>query len=188
MLKRFRWYIAALTVAAALSLSVLFSGGWSENGASASVQSGQTQTGGWALVNLRWNQVIAVYPPEFDRQDLYENHPVLTLVEIPADVTVEAHNTAYIDGVFEARAWGWWIPTVEPTATPTPDPTAEPAGTGTAPTPEPTVAPTPTATPDPSAPTLEDLQALIDQLQLQVIDLDNRLSAAEAEIATLTAP
>lgn len=195
-IRRFRWHLATVLTAAVLAVTVVFTGGW---GAEAAENPAVCEKpGGWALVNMHFQQVIAVYGDDFTRFDLYENHSMLRLVKIPADVCVVPHHTSWNGVEFVAKPWGWWWPTSTPTPTPAP------GGTGIAPTPAPTLEPiatagpsTPTPTPTPGGLTLESqvgdlwaavtaLQADRDAKQLVIQELRGRIDAIEAQLATPT--
>jgi hypothetical protein len=170
-MRQLRWKIAAVIVAAIAIVTAVTVPQWT---ASADGER-------WAAVHIPSGQVLAVVKaPE---RDPYRGARDMVTIQIPEGVTVRPLVTRFVDGNFVDPA---------PVAN-TPTPTPDAGGTAPPPTVEPTATPvpatpTPTATPDPDAMTLEDLQAQINTLQLEVIDLRNRLSAAEVEIATLKGP
>lgn len=174
-MKQARWKIAAVLVSAVAVTVTVFGGGW--------VASADEPR--WAWVNLDTSQVFKVSE---ERPNVPEGHAVLLLVPIPEGMTVVPLQTAYIEGQFIPRPWGWWIPGhTASTATPVP-PTATPApgGTGIAPTPAPTATPTvgPTATPTPvptprifSGDTNAELEALwleVDALRARIAELEGK--------------
>lgn len=209
-IKNLRWFGAALVVAAALTVVlVAAAGSWSASPAGTGTVDASTSTvegtPGYAWVNRVYQQVFKV---SLEHPGIPDNHVAVQIVKIPDGVIVVPLHTHYDGENFIPRAWGWWnaaaaAQSVIPTATPAADATVAPTATST---PGPTATPTPAPTATPSGPTLE---SQIGDLWVQVVALQQqrdaqaatitgllqelaavqvRLSAAEAEIATLKGP
>jgi hypothetical protein len=158
-MKTLRWKIAAVIVAAIAIVTAVTVPQWTVS----------ADGDRWAIVRDSDGMVVMV--SEIERIPP-NGHSV---VKVPDGVLVLAANHRYVDGQFVRH-----YRVAPPTATLTP--TTDAGGTAPLPTVAPTATstPEPTATPDPEAATLEDLQDMVDQLQLEVIDLQNRMATQEA--------